>query len=108
MRGRSEWLREKLEAPHQGMWDSLGALFMVRKVEADYLAPARLDDLLTVETSVEEIGGASLTLRQVIRREKILVTMKIVLVCIGPDGKVLRLPHKWRETLAPQGHANQV
>ena len=37
--------------------DELG--FVVRRVEADYLAPARLDDALEIHASIERLGGAS-------------------------------------------------
>ncbi|MGB8274759.1 MAG: YbgC/FadM family acyl-CoA thioesterase, partial [Alphaproteobacteria bacterium] len=43
--------------------------FAVRRCEIDFLAPARLDDLLEVETRLLEAGGASLSAEQRIRRE---------------------------------------
>lgn len=78
-RARTEWLREL--GYNQS---NLEVLFVVRKVEAEYLHPARLDDVITVETSLQNISRASITLSQdVYREEKILARMSIVLVCVS-------------------------
>ncbi len=66
-RGRTEALRAAgidqgvVRAEH-------GVIFVVRRAGIDWLAPARLDDLLQVETHVTGVGGASATLAQAIRR----------------------------------------
>ena len=73
---------------------------MVRRCEVDYLKPARLEDDLIVETEVEELGGASLTFRQTVRRgEEELVIMKVVVVCAQLTGRPSRLPKELREKL---------
>lgn len=66
-RGRTEWLRS-LGFDHDGMRREYGLIFVVRAISIDYLAPARLDDLLTVETRPEGEGRASFKLRQTILR----------------------------------------
>ncbi|MGE4351159.1 MAG: tol-pal system-associated acyl-CoA thioesterase [Bdellovibrionales bacterium] len=101
-RARTEWIRDLL--PHEGpLWKEGGPLFMVRHLEADYKAPARLDDLLTVTTEPLIIGGASLNLAQnILRGEDVLVAIKVTLVCTTGDGKVLRIPPEWRQKLAAQ------
>ena len=55
-RGRTEMLRE-LGFEHSASREESGTLFTVRRCSIDYLAPARLDDALTVDTRVVEIGG---------------------------------------------------
>ncbi|MDN5569193.1 MAG: YbgC/FadM family acyl-CoA thioesterase, partial [Paracoccus sp. (in: a-proteobacteria)] len=50
-RGRSEWLRT-LGIDQLAMQQTTGHVFAVRRVEADYLRPARFDDLLTVVTDL--------------------------------------------------------
>lgn len=42
--------------------------FVVRHMSIDYLTPARMDDVVEVETRVTEIGGASVIMHQVLRR----------------------------------------
>jgi len=83
------------------LWTENDPLFVVRHLEVDYKAPARLDDSLTVTTQILKIGGASLDLLQnVMRGEDVLVAIKLTLVCTTHDGKVLRLPPDWRQTFA--------
>lgn len=78
-----------------------GVLFVVRHVEADYLKPAMLDDLLSVRTTVKEIKGASFTLLQeVVRNETPLVLLKITLVCVSDAFKPAKLPESAIKALA--------
>jgi acyl-CoA thioester hydrolase len=67
-------------------------VFVVRRIEIDYLRPARLDDVLEVVTRCVEIGGASLTLLQEVRRgETLIVRAKVVVVLVSSSGKPQRL-----------------
>lgn len=100
-RARSEAIRHAMDRK-TGLWTGEDPVFVVRHLEAEYIAPARLDDLLTVSVALEEIGGASLTMRQTIRRgDEILNKMKVTLVTVSQDGKVLRVPAEWRQKLTP-------
>ena len=75
-------------------------VFAVRACNADYLRPARLGEMVAVQTAVEKVGGASITLRQsVVRDGEELVIMKITLVCMHSDGRATRIPARVRETL---------
>lgn len=77
-----------------------GIVFAVRRVEADYLSPARFGDDLTVETSVDAIRGASLTLVQdVLRGSDRLVSAKVTLVALHDSGRPVRLPDDVRAAL---------
>jgi acyl-CoA thioester hydrolase len=70
-----------------------GVAFAVRRLEADYLRPARLDDLLEVRTRLLAVSGASLEAEQVIRRAgEEMVRMRVQLACMTPAGKPARLP----------------
>ena len=74
--------------------------FAVRRVEVDFLAPAKLDDILEVRTSVTEAAGASVTADQVIHRSGDEITrLRVRLACLGPDGRLLRLPPMLRTAL---------
>lgn len=99
-RARTEWIRSHLgrDGP---LWTPEDPLFVVRHLEADYRAPARLDDCLTVTTEFLKMGGASLALGQsILRGEDVLVAIKVTLVCTTTSGKVLRIPPEWRQKLA--------
>ena len=98
-RGRSEFLRAATGRTGP-LWLPDDPLFVVRHLEADYIAPARLDDSLIVTTALVAIGGASLTMLQNIKRgEETLVAIKVTLVTVTQDGKVLRVPPDWRQKL---------
>ncbi len=67
--------------------------FAVRRLTADYLKPARIDDLVEVETRTEAITGTRIQLAQAIRRDDtLLVRAEITVVMIGPDGGLRRIP----------------
>ena len=70
-----------------------GIVFAVRRVEADYIAPAHYDDELVVDTSVDKLTGARLVVRQVVRRaDQVLFDALVTIVAIGAAGKPARLP----------------
>ena len=93
-RGRSEWVRD-CGVDQGALKADQGIVFAVRKVDADYLKPAKFDDLLRVSTDPVALGGASITLRQEVwRGEERLFTAHVVLVCLHETGKPARLsPH---------------
>jgi acyl-CoA thioester hydrolase len=62
-RARTEWLRA-LGVGQQTLREATGAIFIVSDTALRYLAPARLDDLLTVTVHPAESGRASMTLQQ--------------------------------------------
>ena len=78
-----------------------GIVFAVRRVEADFLRPARFGDDLVVETRLLTLGGASIGLEQVIAREGERVFAAIVtLVCLTGAGRAARVPAGVRARLA--------
>ncbi len=62
-RARTEWLRA-LGLGQQALREATGAIFIVSDTALRYLAPARLDDLLTVTVQPVDTGRASMTLQQ--------------------------------------------
>ena len=90
-RARSEWLRalgvDQFEMKEQGL------VFVVRRIEADYVSPARFDDDLTVHSSIHELGAARITMCQKVRRgDQLLFSAVVTLVCITEAGRPVRLP----------------
>lgn len=91
-RARSEWLRD-LGVDQAAMKSEDGVVFAVRRVEADYLKPARYDDLLTVVSTFVEQSGARLVLNQVVLRGEVtLFTAQVTLVCLDSAGRARRVP----------------
>jgi acyl-CoA thioester hydrolase len=98
-RGRSEWVRD-CGVDQGALKADQGIVFAVRKVDADYLKPAKFDDLLQVTTDLVALGGASITLRQEVwRGDEKLFTALVVLVCLHDMGKPARLPPLIRAAL---------
>ena len=99
-RARTEALRD-LGIPHAELLRDFGLMFMVRRIEVDYLRPARLDDSLTIVTEPLAVGGASSTLRQDVRGpEGSCAVLTVRLACVKPgEGKPGRLPQRWRTAL---------
>ena len=100
-RGRTEALRD-LGVPHALMAVQHGLFFMVRRIKVDYLAPAKLDDSLVVETSTLAVGAASVDLLQcVVRDGVVLVRLELQLVCGRmADQRPARIPPAWRAAMA--------
>jgi acyl-CoA thioester hydrolase len=98
-RGRTELLRSIGLDQRPLLEGSVGApiFFVVRAMDLEFIRPAVMDDMLSVETRVTELGGASLTLHQrVLRGAESLVTANVKVVCVE-SGRAKRLPPDVRE-----------
>jgi len=99
-RARTEYLRERGWSVADLAND--GAIFPVVRMEIDFRAPARHDELLRVSTQPLRVGGSSFDLRQQVLRQsdgKLLVELLVTLACVTPDLKARRIPAGVRETL---------
>ena len=91
-RGRSEWVRG-LGIDQVRLKAEQGIVFPVRRVEADYFAPAYLDDLLeVVSTPVDSTASRLVLLQEVFRNGTRLFSAKVTLVAVGADFRPTRLP----------------
>jgi acyl-CoA thioester hydrolase len=102
-RARAEALRA-MGIPHADMVKQHGVMFVVRRINLDYQRPARLDDLIEIETRIIEVGGASAKLCQHFRRDSdSLAVLDIWLGCarLG-DGRAVRMPESWRNRMTAQ------
>ena len=98
-RARTEFLRA-LGTDHSAMIAEDGLNFAVTRCEVDYLLPARLDDLLEVETSLLGIGGATLELLQRVRRgDEEIARVTVRLACTNRAGRPRRVPAALRRIL---------
>ena len=81
-RARTEWLRT-LGVSQQALIDEQGLGFVVRSVQADYRASARLDDALEVITQVAMLRRASILFeQQLVRGQELLFTARVLLASI--------------------------
>jgi acyl-CoA thioester hydrolase len=102
-RARTESLRS-MHLPHALMMERHNSMLVVRRIEVEYVRPARLDEALLVETRIHAVGAATLDLRQDVLREEgegVLARLQVGLVCVRADGlRPARIPEPWRGTLA--------
>lgn len=106
-RGRTELLRH---IGHQSsdLVEELGVMFVARYLDINYHAPAFLDDMLEVHTSIAELKNTSFTMRQSFYRpaggkqgDK-LAELLVTLVCVKKeDIKPVRVPEVLRQGFAP-------
>ena len=104
-RGRTEMLR-LLGVTQKILFAETGLAFAVYKADLSYMKPAKLDDVVLVETALLELSGASMKVRQTMWRgteggenEK-LVQFDGQIVCMNTQGKAARIPALLRNAMA--------
>ncbi|MGO8778456.1 MAG: YbgC/FadM family acyl-CoA thioesterase [Rhodomicrobium sp.] len=95
-RGRTDFLR-LLGIKHSelagGAFAGEPCAFAVRRITAEFLKPARIDEILEVHTSAGEVTKASIVLNQWITREgQAIFRLQAQCVLIAASGRLLRLP----------------
>lgn len=97
-RGRSDFLRLS-GVHHTELMDGKHGeriVWVVRRMEIDFVAPARIDDILTIETRTEKISGARIFMAQkLLRGEELLVSAAVEAAIIGESGRPRRFPREW-------------
>jgi acyl-CoA thioester hydrolase len=98
-RGRTEFIRS-LGVDQAALHRDTGFAFVVRRMTVDWLRPARMDDMVVVETRPSELKGASMQLAQRILREgEVLLTAQVPVAGVR-EGRPGRLPDALRAALA--------
>jgi len=98
-RARTEWVRE-LGVDQAALKADEGLVFAVRRVEADYLSPAKFDDDLTVETRLKALTGARIVVEQAVKRgQEVLFEALVTIVTLSSTGHPARLPAVLRRNL---------
>jgi acyl-CoA thioester hydrolase len=102
-RARSEWLRG-FGFEQDVLRDEAGVVFVVRRVEIDYLSPARFNEQLEVSVALHEAGRASLSVRQELMRGSDRLAQAVVtLACVDAARfKPVKIPEPLLQALAPQ------
>ncbi len=90
-RARSDWVRNI--GVDQNAMRAAGQVFVVSRVEADYITPARFEDELVVITDVVKVTKVRMVFDQkVFRGETLLFKALVTAACINEAGRVVRLP----------------
>ncbi|MBY6069222.1 tol-pal system-associated acyl-CoA thioesterase [Leisingera aquaemixtae] len=94
-RARSDWVRGI--GVDQNAMREAGLIYVVRRIEADYLAPAKFDEELLVTTTMHNVTPARMILNQEVTRDgQPLFRAQVTIVCITAGGKPARLPAEIR------------
>ena len=104
VRGRTDFLRLK-GVHHTALEDGqLGEpiVWIVRRMEIDFRLPARIDDMLVIETSVTEASGARVTMKQCMKRQNgdVLIEARVEAALINKQGRPRRMPREWKDLFA--------
>lgn len=96
-RGRTEMLRAA-GFEHAKILAETGVAFTVISMQINFKSPAKLDELLSVQTRMLSVSGASMEMAQSIARgDDVLADMIVKIACIDKRGKAARLPEAVRE-----------
>lgn len=90
---RSEYLRARGGSYRE--FEKTGFFLPVIEANCHYRMPARYDDLLTIGLEVSEVRRTALTFSYQVTREgeeDVLATGHTVHVCMGSEGKAVRIP----------------
>src|SRR5580704_13915489 len=102
-RGRTNYLRV-IGAEHRALFaateeEAPGFAFVVRSMAIEFLKPARMDDVLEVFTAPEAVKGASVLLRQQVRRGEDLLVEAEVRVAFVSGGRAKPIPKPLRQAM---------
>ncbi len=100
-RARSEWLRA-YGFEQDVLRDEAGVVFVVRRVEIDYLSPARFNEQLEVTVSLHEKGRVSISVKQeLMRGSDCLARAEVTLACVDAARfKPVKIPSPLLQALA--------
>ncbi|MBX3597532.1 MAG: tol-pal system-associated acyl-CoA thioesterase [Rhizobiaceae bacterium] len=108
-RGRSDFLRlsgvHHTEL-HEGKLGERIA-WVVRRMEIDFRTPARIDDIILIETWVDQVSGARIFMKQRLwRGDEVLVEARVEAATIGETGRPRRFPKEWIAAFLPASNVS--
>lgn len=104
-RARTEWLRSLGGPSHAEIARARDEVFVVRGIRVEYLRPARLDDMLSLDLAVMDGRRASVVLHQWARRQgedDLLAEAEVRIAMIRRgDGRPVGLPDWLTRSIQP-------
>lgn len=98
-RARSEWLRF-IGVPRERLEREYGIMFVARRATIEWRKPARLDDLLMVETRLISRGKVRMHMRHTVMRDGVMLAdIEIEMVCINMQFVPTALPEELMKAL---------
>lgn len=100
-RARSDMLR-LVGVDQRAAWQAGEGAYVVRGMDIDWRAPARLDDALVVVSRLVRLRRAALDIHQrVMRCETLVAEATVEAAFVTPQGNLRRQPEQWMAAYAP-------
>lgn len=101
-RGRTELLRDA-GVDQTSLSATTGVTIAVRRMAIEFIASARLDDMLRIETAATAVRGATIALRQrILRGGEVLIEADVLVACVRA-GRACRVPEPLKAALTTHG-----
>jgi acyl-CoA thioester hydrolase len=105
-RGRTDFLR-LAGIHHSEIGEGLHGerlVWVVRRMMIEFVSPARIDDILVIDTRVEEISGARIVMAQkIFCRDALVAEARVEAAIVNGEGKPRRFPKDWIARFPVQG-----
>ena len=90
-RGRSNLIYES-KYNHQELLKKFNIIFVVKNLNINYLRPAFFEDILEVQTSINQLSRVKLNFNQkIFRNTELLVDAEVIVIPVNIEGKIIRL-----------------
>ena len=90
-RGRSNLIYQS-KYNHQELLKKFNIIFVVKNLNINYLRPAFFEDILEVQTSINQLSRVKLNFNQkIFRNTKLLVDAEVIVIPVNIEGKIIRL-----------------
>ena len=90
-RGRSNLIYQS-KYNHQELLKKFNIIFVVKNLNINYLRPAFFEDILEVQTSLNQLSRVKLNFNQkIFRNTELLVDAEVMVIPVNIEGKIIRL-----------------
>jgi len=90
-RGRSNLIYQS-NYNHQELLKKFNIIFVVKNLNINYLRPAFFEDILEVQTSLNQLSRVKLNFNQkIFRNTELLVDAEVIVIPVNVEGKIIRL-----------------
>ena len=90
-RGRSNLIYQS-KYNHQELLKKFNIIFVVKNLSINYLSPAFFEDILEVQTSLNQLNRVKLNFNQkIFRNTELLVDAEVIVIPVNIEGKIIRL-----------------
>ena len=90
-RGRSNLIYQS-KYNHQELLKKFNIIFVVKNLNINYLRPAFFEDILEVQTSLNQLSRVKLNFNQkILRHTELLVDAEVMVIPVNTEGKIVRL-----------------